>query len=285
MTVAVAPCADTDIPLARQLSRLLSLPLSATSVSSTYSREYDFLLLVSDGSLALQQTVRTTSREEHEPEPEPRRGRKKPALNVPGPVTVEFGGPAMRHRRRSGHNELLGKAVGVTGSERPAVLDATAGLGRDAFVLADLGCTVTLCERQPIIATLLEYALTAARHSDDAWLIDVASRMQLVPGDVTSLAPEVVAAAQVIYLDPMFPPRGKSAAVKKEMAALQTLLSGVESPSAASLLHWAMAQNVNRVVLKRPLHTPDVADIAPSHTLAGKVMRLDVYVKRAFNRN
>ncbi|MEM6580213.1 MAG: class I SAM-dependent methyltransferase [Pseudomonadota bacterium] len=283
MAVAVAPCDDTDVPLALQLSQQLALPLAATSVNSTHSTEYDFLLLVSDGSLALQQTVRITSQEEREPEP--RRGRKKPALNVPGPVTVEFGGPAMRHRRRSGHNELLGKAVGVTGSERPAVLDATAGLGRDAFVLADLGCAVTLCESQPIIATLLEYALTAARQSDDAWLIDVASRMQLVAGDVTSLAPEVVAAAQVIYLDPMFPPRGKSAAVKKEMAALQTLLSGVEGPSAAALLHWAMAQNVNRVVVKRPLHTPDVADIAPSHSLAGKIMRLDVYVKRAFSRN
>ncbi|MEM1155019.1 MAG: class I SAM-dependent methyltransferase [Pseudomonadota bacterium] len=281
MAIAVTPCADTDMPLACRLSQQLALPLAATSVNRTHSTEYDFLLLVSDGLLALQQTFRISNHDESQPRP--RRGRKKTTLNVPGPVIVDFGGPVMRHRRRSGHNELLGKAVGVTASDRPAVLDATAGLGRDAFVLADLGCSVTLCESQPIVATLLEYALTAARQSDDAWLIDVASRMQLISGDVTTIAPEVLTTAQVIYLDPMFPTRGKSAAVKKEMAVLQALLSDAEGSSAVALLDWAMAQNVNRVVLKRPLHAPIVSDITPSHTLEGKAMRLDVYVKRAFS--
>lgn len=282
MAIAVAPCADADTFLARQLSQELNLPLAETGDTRTNCSEYDILLLVSDGSLALQQTMRITHPQESGTNG--RRRRKAILSKLPGPVTVDFGSPVMRHRRRSGHNELLGKAVGVAGSDRPVVLDATAGLGRDAFVLADLGCAVILCENQPVIAKLLEYALTAARLGSDEWLIDVTSRMQLIQGDVTSLALDALEAAQVIYLDPMFPARGKSAAIKKEMAVLQLLLSENVGASASELLDWAMAQSVNRVVLKRPPHAPSVSGITPSHTLMGKAVRLDVYVKQAFSR-
>ena len=42
------------------------------------------------------------------------------------------------------------------------MLDATAGLGRDAFVLASLGCQVTLIERVPAVAALLENGIERA---------------------------------------------------------------------------------------------------------------------------
>ena len=58
-------------------------------------------------------------------------------------VAVQFDSAAMQHRRKGGHNEMLGRAVGLKADRKPLVWDATGGLGRDAFVLADLGCEVT----------------------------------------------------------------------------------------------------------------------------------------------
>jgi 16S rRNA (guanine1516-N2)-methyltransferase len=201
---------------------------------------------------------------------------------APGPVSVDFGSDSMRHRRRSGHNELLGKAVGVSGRRRPHVLDATAGLGRDSFVLADMGCAVTLCEREPVVAAMLQHGLRAALLGGDEWLRQVVERMSLFAGDARSLAPQRLAPAEVIYLDPMFPARGKSAAVKKEMALFQLLLDDEAAPQdAARLLLWALAQDVARVVVKRPARAPVVAEQKPSHSVAGKAVRFDVYVRRA----
>ena len=84
---------------------------------------------------------------------------------APGPVRVDFVEGAAAHRRLygGGSGQMIAKAVGVQSGVRPVVLDATAGLGRDAFVLATLGCEMTLIERQPLIAALLEDGLARAR--------------------------------------------------------------------------------------------------------------------------
>ena len=83
---------------------------------------------------------------------------------APGPVRVDFVEGAVAHRRLfgGGAGQMIAKAVGVQAGVRPRVLDATAGLGRDAFVLASLGCQMTLIERQPLIAALLEDGLARA---------------------------------------------------------------------------------------------------------------------------
>lgn len=276
VSLALLPTAVDDTPLAARLARELDLPLVPVGTLPACCRDFDILLTVSGPLLALQQTVRQI------PGATPRRaGRGPRSALLPGPVKVEFGSDDMRHRRRSGHNELLGKAVGVSARRRPAVLDATAGLGRDSFVLADMGCAVTLCEREPVIATLLRFGLQAAQASDDEWLAQVVGRMCLVAGDVRELAPQALGAS-VIYLDPMFPPRDKSAAVKKEMALFQLLLEGGNDPREADeLFLWAVAQEVARVVVKRPARAPFLALRQPSHSVAGKAVRFDVYVRSA----
>ena len=121
---------------------------------------------------------------------------------VPGAVAADFGAPAMQHRRRAGHNELLGRAVGWRPSASLHVLDATAGLGRDAFVLADQGCQVTLWERSRVLALLLEFALTRAQAHDDERIRSAAQRMTLCTGDVRMA--DSMDSVDVIYLDPMF---------------------------------------------------------------------------------
>ncbi|TGD72081.1 SAM-dependent methyltransferase [Mangrovimicrobium sediminis] len=240
---------------AQALAARLDLPLLPPATDPRHCDSCAALLLLGDDGLALQLTG--------------------PA--APGPVAVDFGAAAMRHRRAAGHNEMLGRAVGVTRKAGMCVLDATAGLGRDAFVLADLGTRVILCERNPVVAAMLEAGLAAARDSRDSWLSTVVASMQLHCGDARELPADLVAQADVIYLDPMFPERGKRAAVKKEMALFQLLLDdAAEEPA---LLEWARAQDVARVVVKRPLKAPALGGASPSHVLKGRAVRFDVYVQ------
>ncbi|PLW82997.1 SAM-dependent methyltransferase [Kineobactrum sediminis] len=204
---------------------------------------------------------------------------RAPGKSAPGAIAVDFGAGAMRHRRRGGQNELLGRAVGVGKKPALQVLDATAGLGRDAFVLADLGCRVTLVEREPVVAALLECGLARASAAQEPWLREVAARMRLLTGEACSLAASSLGELDVIYLDPMFPQRDKSAAVKKEMALFQALFdNGDATAEPAGLLAWALRCPVARVVVKRPLKAAPLAGIPPSHSIRGKAVRYDVHV-------
>lgn len=190
------------------------------------------------------------------------------------PVRVDFASPGLQHRRRGGQNELLGRAVGVKGGERPRVLDATAGLGRDAYVLADLGCSVTLIERSTVLALMLDQALARASISAIASVQLAASRMQLQPGDSRDYK---TSKETVIYLDPMFTDRRGSAAVKKDLSVLQALHDSVDNED-EQLLAWALEQPVRRVVVKRPMKSLPLGHRKPSHGIKGKAVRFDVYV-------
>lgn len=194
-----------------------------------------------------------------------------------GPVYIDFTSSDMVHRRRSGHNEPLGRAIGVKADRTPRVFDATAGLGRDAFVLADLGCSVVLSEVSGPLCYLLRQAIDLARLSANQKVATAAQRMEVMQGDSCQQLLEDV---DVIYIDPMFAERTKSAAVKKDLATIQALhdhnndLRGEDS-----LLSWAMDQNVSRVVLKRPAKSTPTTSARPSHSILGKTIRFDVFVK------
>lgn len=205
------------------------------------------------------------------------------ASPAPGPLRVDFGAGGMRHRRRGGNNELIGRAVGVTGQRTPGLLDATAGLGRDAFVLADLGCRVRLCERNKVVLELLRAGLESAAASTDDWLLQTVGRMSLHAGDARALDAQALCGVEVILLDPMFPQRNKSAAVKKEMALLQRLLGEQDDADAEGLLDWALQQDVARVVVKRAARSPALGGLQPSHCIRGKAVRYDVHVRRALD--
>lgn len=199
---------------------------------------------------------------------------------APGAVRVDFVEGAMAHRRLfgGGAGQMIAKAVGVQPGVRPQVLDATAGLGRDAFVLASLGCRLTLIERQPLIAALLEDGLARARLS--AEVAPIAAQMRLLQGN----AIELLSAwqdepPQVIYLDPMFPHRDKSALVKKEMRLFRPLVG--DDLDAPALLAAALALASHRVVVKRPRKAPCIEGGKPSYVLEGKSSRYDIYAKKA----
>ena len=68
------------------------------------------------------------------------------------PTRVDFCDAALLYRKNTtGKQQGLAKAVGLNRHEPMQVLDATAGLGKDAFILASLGCRITLLEQSPLI--------------------------------------------------------------------------------------------------------------------------------------
>ncbi|ANG62011.1 SAM-dependent methyltransferase [Marinobacterium aestuarii] len=240
---------------ARELSEQLGLNLLCGADLGRC--DYESLLRVTREGLQLQPT-----------------GRK-----APGPVWVDFVGGAVAHRRLhgGGSGQLIAKAVGVRQGVRPRVADVTAGLGRDSFVLASLGCEVQLIERVPVIQLLLADGLGRARQ-DDLEVAEIVARMQLIEADsITWLAEQAGREdrPQVVYVDPMFPHSDKSALVKKEMRLFRDLVG--DDADAGLLLEAALAAAANRVVVKRPRKAPVIPGPAPSVQLAGKSSRYDIY--------
>ncbi|MQT29465.1 SAM-dependent methyltransferase [Pseudomonas sp. FSL R10-1350] len=236
--------------LAEQWAERLGLPLDEPQA--------DFALQIGDQGLQLQQL----------------------GPDAPGPVRVDFveGGAAHRRLFGGGTGQMIAKAVGIQQGVRPRVLDATAGLGKDAFVLASLGCEMSLIERQPLIGALLEDGL--ARGLDDFEVAPIVSRMHLLKGNSIEVMRNWEGEPpQVIYLDPMFPHREKTALVKKEMRLFRPLVG--DDNDAPALLEAALALATHRVVVKRPRKAPCIVGPKPSHALDGKSSRYDIYPKKA----
>lgn len=168
--------------------------------------------------------------------------------------------------------ELLVRAARVKDAgEAPLAVDATAGLGQDSLLLAAAGFTVVLYERDPVIAALLADALDRAAEVPE--LAGPVGRMHLVEGDSVWGLGCLPKAPDVVYLDPMFPERRKSAAVKKKFQLLHLL----ERPCTDQdeLMRAALAAAPRKIVVKRPLKGPYLADIKPAYSLSGKAIRYD----------
>ncbi|QIQ21890.1 16S rRNA (guanine(1516)-N(2))-methyltransferase RsmJ [Zophobihabitans entericus] len=193
-----------------------------------------------------------------------------------GAIYVDFVSGAMNHRRQfgGGRGEAVAKAVGIKGDYLPYVVDGTAGLGRDAFVLAAIGCKVTMFERHPVVAALLADGLNRAYQNAEIgfW---VKERLGLIhDSSITSLA-EITEKPDVVYLDPMFPHRQKSALVKKEMRVFQSLVGSDDD--ADSLLLPARKLAKKRIVVKRPDYAPFLDNQKPQAELKTKNHRFDIY--------
>lgn len=185
----------------------------------------------------------------------------------------DFSRMAVRLRLDRLHKELLVRAAKLRNAGGvPFAVDATAGLGEDALLLAAAGFRVRMYEHEPTIAALLRDALERARKDDR--LADVVGRMELVEADSVEALRNLDCTPDIVYLDPMFPQRKKSAAVKKKLQLLQTL----EQPcgNEDELLGAALAAGPHKVIVKRPVKGPYLAGVKPSHSLAGKAVRYDV---------
>ncbi|MCL4132654.1 UNVERIFIED_CONTAM: hypothetical protein GTU68_010904 [Idotea baltica] len=208
--------------------------------------------------------------------------------NTPGPIRVDFLQGTVAHRRvfGGGKNQLIAKAVGLHKGVLPTVLDATAGLGRDAFVLASLGCKVQLIERHIIVAALLEDGLTRAKNNMSLSGVSFVDSMHLQVGDAVSLMNTwQQVPPEVIYLDPMYPHQEKSALVKKEMLLFRQLIGHDNDDS--QLLIAALRLASHRVVVKRSRKAPAITanEVKVSYTLEGKSSRYDIYTLKSLTNN
>ena len=180
----------------------------------------------------------------------------------------------MLHRVTNGRlqHEMLVRAAKSDKPGRKAI-DATAGMGEDAFLLAAQGYKVTLFEQNPVIAVLLKDALRRAKKHPV--LKDIASRMNLVQDNSVEGMSKLLDPVDVIYLDPMFPARQKSSLINKKLQLIQKL----EPPCSeeTDLFDAAISASPSKIIVKRPLKSEFLAGRKPSYTLNGKAIRYDCY--------
>lgn len=201
--------------------------------------------------------------------------------NQASELVIDFVGGAVGHRFRSsqGKNQSLLKAVGIAKGVVSKVVDATAGLGRDAFLMASMGAQVTLIERSPDIHARLADAMARAAAEGGDYAETIA-RMTLLHGNSIELLPTL--APDVVLVDPMHPPRHNSALVKKEMRILRDIV-GVDADQ-IELMQIALACAKKRVVLKWPQYADPMPGLRPpSHQIIGKNTRYDVFMIVAGN--
>ena len=258
-SVVVATTTETLLPQIRQFSQQLRLPKADCLYDDTtaigLAQQYHLLLLLAPDGLMLKDL-----QAKHET-----------------PIKVDFNSAKLyqRSHESGAAKQMLAKAVGIKPGYRPSIVDATAGLGRDSFVLASLGCHVTMIERHPIVAELLLDGLQrAARHPESQ---EVINRIKFHPMQAVE---HLAAIAEndrpdVVYLDPMFPHRNRSAQIKKEMRLFQSMV-GVDE-DVTVLLGAALRCARKRVVVKRPSKGEGVAGKEAHLVLTGKSTRYDVY--------
>lgn len=198
-------------------------------------------------------------------------------------IHIDFLAGDLAHRQQfgGGRGQSIAKAVGLKqGVKPPTVIDATAGLAKDAYVLACLGCPITLLERSPVIVELIQDAIKRAKE-DEHFQTILKTGFNVIAGSsieylITLLEQKNAVRPDVIYLDPMYPHRKKSASVKKNMQILQKLLG--QDDDIQELLDIALKIAKKRVVVKRPKGAENLTDIKPTYLVESKKTRYDVYI-------
>jgi 16S rRNA (guanine1516-N2)-methyltransferase len=184
-------------------------------------------------------------------------------------------GPIL-HRLKygKGRGQNLAKAVGFKFNKNRTIIDATAGLGYDAFILASLGANVTLIERSEKIYDLLKAAISEAKLYGGE-ISKIVNRMNLLFGDSKDILPKI--APEVILIDTMYKERKKSALVKNDMRLVREVV-GSDSDH-VELINVALNNASKRVVIKQPRYAETLDNIKGcSHQILGKTIRYDVYV-------
>jgi 16S rRNA (guanine1516-N2)-methyltransferase len=195
---------------------------------------------------------------------------------APEELRVDFVGGAVAHRLRfgGGRGQALAKAMGLRAGKTPAIVDATAGLGRDSFLLASLGAQVTMIERSAKMHALLTQGMQRA-FGEGGELRDIIARMTLIHGDAKDVLPQFP--AEAILIDPMHPPRKNSALVKLELRQVRDIVG--TDDDAVDLVRVALEYALNRVVVKWPAKADPIQGLrAPSHQISGKTTRYDVFM-------
>ena len=262
MTI-IAISADKGIPKIQldQLSQQTSLPLLDKNIQA------DYLLHIKTERLELQKRNIGASRKNQKP------------LSI----FADFTGGKSQYRRLhgGGKGQNIAKAIGLNKIKEPHVLDLTAGMGADSFVLATLGCQVTMIERNPIVHALLQDALDRANLNTDNDLQNILEQITLINNDASVYLDDLLdqPLPDVIYLDPMFPQKTKSAQVKKEMQFFHDIV-GSDNDSERLFLQ-ALSKARKRIVVKRPRLAETISNkVNVDFVISGKSTRYDIYLPK-----
>jgi 16S rRNA (guanine1516-N2)-methyltransferase len=245
-------CTDDDIiTQAQDLAEQLHFPF-ITNSHNEEAMKYDYLLVFTRDYLGIQ----------------------KPTEKKLPPFHIDFLSSKMIYRSKQAglRKELLARAIGMHPRENPFIIDVTAGLGRDSFILASLGFEITMLERSTIIYALLADALERAKRNER--IAPIIERMHLIHANALEWLEEKQ--CDVITLDPMFPERKKSSLVKKEMVILQKLLGNDDDSE--QLFKLSLTCATHRVVVKRPRLAENISGQLPNFSLEGKSSRFDIYL-------
>ncbi|RUM41082.1 MAG: hypothetical protein DSY80_09355 [Desulfocapsa sp.] len=185
-----------------------------------------------------------------------------------GKLHIDFDAADLTYRKQHGGGikQPLARAIGIKANIRPSILDATAGLGIDSYLLASFGCRVRMIERSPFLAALLNDALQRIQCQNPL----------LLHGEAEALIAKAENRVDTIYLDPMYPPRGKSALNRQEMRIIRALVG--DDDDADRVFLTALRHAAKRVVVKRPKAAPLLSGKRPSHVIKMKSSRFDVYM-------
>jgi 16S rRNA (guanine1516-N2)-methyltransferase len=259
----IAISAEKGIPKSHldKLALQTSLPLLSPKINA------DFLLHITTDKLELRKVEKDS---------------KKPAKNTLS-ISIDFAAGKTQYRRLhgGGKGQDIAKAIGLHKMSAPDVLDLTAGMGRDAFVLASLGANITMVERNPVVHALLKDALDRASLSNDAEIQDILKHLKLEHRNAIEVLNDLTQKElpDVIYLDPMFPSRTKKAQVKKEMQFFHDIVGDDQDSEALLLL--ALSKAKKRIVVKRPRLAEKITEVVqPAFEINGKSTRYDVYLPK-----
>lgn len=225
----------------------------AEQLALPFRQEADYLLLLTPHYLCVQKTSEKSL-----------------------PLYVDFASKRMNYRRNQSHmrHEALIRAMGLKKNTHPRIVDATAGLARESFLLASHGFNVQLIERSPIIHALVTDGMQ--RGLQDKTLAPIIQRMELIQSNALEWLKKTVEKPHIIYLDPMFPERKKSALSKLDMRIFHDLVG--EDLDADQLLETALTCALKRVVVKRPRLAEELSGKKPTYSLSGNSNRFDIYI-------
>lgn len=262
MPVTIAITADKGIPK----SKLEQLALQTSLSLLTPKTHVDYLLHLTTEHLELRKILPSD------------KGKKQKVESI----TIDFLAGKSKHRRLQGggKGQDLAKAIGLHKIKNPTVLDLTAGMGGDSFVLATLGASLSMVERNPVVHALLNDALERISLSADSELQEILSRIKLINSDSFEALKNVnEELPDVIYLDPMFPPRTKSAQVKKEMQFFHDIVG--DDNDSEKLLLESLQYAKKRIVVKRPRLAEKLTEVLQADfVITGKTTRYDIYLPK-----
>jgi 16S rRNA (guanine1516-N2)-methyltransferase len=192
------------------------------------------------------------------------------------PLICDFTQGEYFHRIQSAgiRGELVAKAVNIKKYPQANVLDITAGMGQDGFILATIGAQVHFVERNPVVASMLTDGIERAKLNSQTSV--AAERCKVTFEDSEHFLNRSKTAVDIIHIDPMFPERKKSAQVKKSMSVFHQIVG--KDIDAGDLLKAARQFNCKKIIVKRPNAAPYLGEINPSSQIKSKKHRYDVYL-------